>query len=196
MSNLEDDEHVHEEERKTEEEQVQEQFFSVSLRKLLILNAFSFGGYVCYWFYRNWKLENERSETKVRPLGRGLFSFLFVHDLFSRIHAQGKTKELEYSWNYNHIATIFALLFVVQLYFISQTLYLEGFTSVMLVRWLLIFLTVLPLVPIQKLCNQLNDDPKGDLNSNFTPLNFFWIIIGSGVWLLNGLGVWIYFLSS
>ena len=194
MSTLEDNKEVLEQED-TKEEIPKEKFFSVSLRKLFILNAFSFGGYVCYWFYRNWVLEKERCKTTIRPFGRCLLPFLFVHDLFFRISIQGKVQKIAQDWNYNHVATVFSMLFVAEIYLISQVLHIEGFASIMLVRWLLIFLTVLPLIPIQRLCNQINNDPEGELNSTLTPANFIWIVLGSGVWLLNGVGVWLSFMS-
>lgn len=190
------DEHDPDKEQIEEEDAPNERYFSVSLRKLLILNACSFGGYVCYWFYRNWKLENEHSTITVPPFGRAVLPFLFVHDLFSRISAQGKAQGIEQNWNYNHVGTIFSLLFAAEIYLIGRVLYIEGFEFIVLVRWVLIFLTVLPVIPIQRLCHQINNDPHGERNSTFTPANFIWIVLGSGTWLLNGVGVWLSFMSS
>ena len=133
-------------------------------------------------------------EGTIQPFWRGIFTFFFVHDLFFRISARGKERDLAHTWNPGHMASAFAMLFIAELYLIYHVLYIEGFASIMLLRWLLIFLTVAPLVPVQILCNRLNNDPKGKQNSNFTPVNIIWILLGSVVWILNGLGVWVSFL--
>jgi hypothetical protein len=44
---------------------------------------------------------------------------------------------------------------------------------------------------VQKAANEVNGDPSGSQNSNFTPLNYVWMVLGVCFWGFLLFGIWI-----
>lgn len=67
-------------------------YFYVPDSRLVILSILSFGLYELIWFYKNWKEISEKSETKMSPFWRSVFSVFFCFHFFKQIHASAENK--------------------------------------------------------------------------------------------------------
>ncbi len=169
-----------------------EQFFTVSVQKLIIMVVFTMGLYYVYWFYKNYMIIKKNTQSKTWPIARGFFYVFFTHDLFKSISATIIEKEIESDFYSRKEASTFVGLVILQrlierfmpnkpeYIFIGTVLSLTVF-----------FLSLFPLCKVQKLINQINGDPEGSKNSKITLINIFFILLGSVYWvfLLLGLSV-------
>jgi hypothetical protein len=62
-------------------------FYPVSGRKLVVMLLLTYGLYVVYWFFRNFRYL-KRAGVKVRPVLRSLFSQFFYYSLFRHVYTQ------------------------------------------------------------------------------------------------------------
>ncbi len=60
-------------------------FYPVSLIKLYVLSVVTFGIYMIYWFYRNWKYVKENEASAIMPIARGIFSCLWYYPLYRKL---------------------------------------------------------------------------------------------------------------
>ena len=88
-------------------------FFPVSEGKLITLYIVSLGMYAVYWFYKNWTLQQEVMEEKIRPFWRAIFSVFYTHSLFNRINKQASNLEKKHQFNANVYATLFVAAIVI-----------------------------------------------------------------------------------
>ena len=145
-------------------------FFDVSVLKLVIMSIVTFNLYQLYWFYRNWKMAEERGED-IMPVLRAIFAVFFAFPLFKEVRIVGRSAGVVAASSAGALAFLF---------FALQALWRlpDPF-------WLLGFLTIVPLALVQhdvvKVHRALGLDPTG--NNRFTWLNILAIIVG-GLWLL------------
>lgn len=148
-------------------------FFDVSVLKLVVMSTVTFNLYQIYWFYRNWRMAKERGEDVI-PVLRAIFGVLFAYPLFKDIRERGRSASLVLLPSGGALAFLFFLL--------QATWRLPD------PLWLLGFLTVLPLIVVQrdiaKLHAALGLDPG--INDRFTWKNILVIVFG-GLWLLLAL---------
>ena len=62
-------------------------FYPVSRTKLVVMMLLTYGLYIVYWFFRNFRYL-KRSGVKVRPVLRALFSQFFYYSLFRHVYTQ------------------------------------------------------------------------------------------------------------
>jgi hypothetical protein len=145
-------------------------FFPVSRTKLLVLSFCTLGLYQYYWFYKNWKIIGARTGEDFWPVPRALFAIFFCYSLFDRVrkHESGSASAL----SAGALAT--AWIVVTLLYKLPDP------------YWLIAFLNVFILLPVQDQMNAVNDSaaPKHDPNGRFTAWNWVAVAVGGPFFLM------------
>lgn len=149
-------------------------FFPVSLPKLAVMSVCTLGLYEFYWLYRNWRLIKAREEPEAEPVWNIVFSGLraiifpvfFCYSLFIRVQEVADEEEVPISLAPGFLASGWIL-------------------STLLVRlpeayWMLSFLTIIFLLPVQSSVNSINQavNPELDPNRRFSRWNIATIIAG------------------
>jgi len=75
------------------------EFRVVKIKSVIVLFLFTFCLYRYYWFYKNWKKYNEKSEEKVIPLARTIFMFYFIMDFVDIINEKVQKEAPEYKFH-------------------------------------------------------------------------------------------------
>jgi len=169
-------------------------FFPVSEGKLITLYIVSFGMYAIYWFYKNWTLQQESMEEKIRPFWRAIFSIFYTHSLFKRIHQQASNLEKKHQFNANVYATLFVAAIVISNIIDRLTMNSNMFesssqNSLVIISLVLFFVSIYPLVKVQATVNRINNDMLGFLNHKYSIWNYLLIALGCILWVLFGLGI-------
>lgn len=140
-------------------------FFHVSLTKLLVLSICTLGLYEVYWFYKNWQLIKRREASDIVPALRAIFSVLFCYSLFQKVEQEAEKS------NAPSIA--------------AGPLAIGWIVVTVLWRlpdpyWLISFLAVLFMLPVQHAANAVNAyaAPDHDPNRRFTAWNIAAVVIG------------------
>ena len=156
-----------------------ETFFSVSKTKLIVMSICSWGIYEIYWFYKNWKLIQERTEKKMHPFWRAIFAIFFCYNLFKIVRNTSDSHGIQLGINPGGLAAGYILLsFAYKLP--------DPF-------WLLSLLTFIPLLPIQRVINDINAKitPNAEVNNRFSGKNIAVIIIGAILFFLVFVGMFV-----
>lgn len=140
-------------------------FHPVSLTKLLVLSFGTLGIYQYYWVYKNWQHYKLRTGEQISPFPRALFAILFIYQLFKQIDQQAE--------RYNTRRIQAGLLAI---FWIAASLIWKLPDP----YWLLTFLSILLLVPVQIAVNDLNAvaAPGHDVNAKFTGWNWVAALVG------------------
>ncbi len=140
--------------------------------KLLAMSLATFGLYLIYWLYRNWKAEQARSGDNIAPLARAVFAVLFFHSLAARVALRSEAEGLSPRFSPVLLTTVFVVLAL------SPRLPDPW--------WLLSLGTAVPVLPIQRALQAL-DEAKGiDSRANrlFGGGEIAGFAIGATIWLL------------
>ena len=147
-------------------------FFPVSLTKLFLLSFCTLSLYQIYWFYKNWYFVKRQDNSDIMPAARSIFAVFFCYSLFKKISDQSvKTGGKPV------LAGVIATGWII--------------TSVLSILpdpyWLVSFLAVVFMLPIQSAVNSMNTRlaPDHDKNDRFSGWNIFGLIFG-GLFLLLG----------
>jgi hypothetical protein len=145
---------------------------AVSITKLLVMDIGTFGLYQFYWFYRHWVAVRRRGDKSIMPFWRAFFGVIWCYSLFSRIHEDARKEHVD---NWISVGTLAAGWVILNL----CSRLPDPF-------WLVTFLSVFFLVPIQRQANDLNAKmaPTADRNSRFTWVNIAWLAIMAVFWAL------------
>lgn len=150
-------------------------YFPVSLTKLFVMSFCTFGLYEIYWFYKNWSLikQHDDKAENIMPALRALLACFFCYSLFSRIQETAEAQELRISLATGFLTSgwiIFTLLWRLP----------DPY-------WMISFLAVFFLLPVQSAVNDINSSasPQHDPNSRFTKLNIATSLIGITVLMLG-----------
>jgi hypothetical protein len=151
-------------------------FFPVSIKKFVIMSLVTFGLYKLYWFYKNWRIYNERTGSDLWPVVRALFAFIFCYSLFKKVHKEAESNNIKVKF----LPSVAAISMV----FLSLCSKLPD------PCWLVALISFVPLIPIQSAINDLNKTfaPDGDRNEHFSRWNIVGIIFGTIFILLAILG--------
>jgi hypothetical protein len=84
--------------------------FCVGGLKLLAMSLATFGLYLIYWLYRNWKAEQARSGDNIAPLARAVFAVLFFHSLAARVALRSEAEGLPPRFSPVLLTTVFVVL--------------------------------------------------------------------------------------
>ena len=147
-------------------------FFPVSLTKLFLLSLCTLSLYQIYWFYKNWHFVKRRENSDIVPAARSILAVFFCYSLFKKISEHSvKTGDkpvlagvLGTSWIITNVLSILPDPY-----------------------WLVSFLAVVFMLPIQSAVNSMNSKlaPDHDKNDRFSGWNIFGLIFG-GLFLLLG----------
>lgn len=164
------------------------EFYVVAPRKFLILMIGTLGGYQIYWFYRNWKLQNQISQA-YWPVARAIFAVFFTHALFRLVDDTLRKAQSTYTWGHQALATIFVVSAIVSQGCTrlasrdvgSPVTDLLGFAALAPVVW--------ALYKAQDAINHASGDPQGLSNDQITGANIAWLAFGALLWLLTLFGL-------
>ena len=146
-------------------------FFPVSPLKLVVMSTVTFGLYEVYWFYKNWKLIKQRTDSGGgMPFFRAFFCVFYCYSLFKEVKIIATSRGLS-SPSPGLIAIVWIVLTI------SWRLPDP--------YWLMCLVTPLVLVPIQKVVNNLNTviAPNHNPNARFSGWNIAGIVVG-GIFIL------------
>ena len=167
-------------------------YYVVSIKKFMTLFISTLGSYGVYWFYKNWALHKATTHSNVWPVMRGILSIFFTHSLFRNVNETIELKNISYKWDHSLIAT----LYVVSAIFsnISDRLSAKNIGSPMtdFAGFILMGLMAWSLYKAQIAINTACDDPQGLTNSQFSPANIAWIVLGLAFWVLIFIGMTAY----
>lgn len=155
-------------------------FFYVSVKKLAIMSAVTFGLYALFWFYKNWSYVNDHGNRKIMPLVRSIFSPITFYDLIKEIckagAAQGIPCKLSAVW--------------LSIAYLSLVLMDRGAGAGrkddLFFIGLIGFFSFVPLLSVQRYINTLNTESPTPINEKFTVANWIFIVIG-GFFLIASL---------
>jgi len=154
-------------------------FFAVSVTKLIVLSICTMGLYGLFWFYKNWRLIRQREQSDILPGARAFFAVLFCYACFSRIRESGQKAGIEPGLPAGPLAAGWILT--------TMTWRLPE------PYWMLAFLAIIFLVPVQAYANRVNAAlaPGHDPNRRFTKWNWLAVAIGVPMFLLLLIGLFL-----
>ena len=176
-------------EHQIEENGSTERFFAVSPKKFIVMHITTLGIYFFYWNYKNWKREREVTGGSIMPFWRAVFRIFFTHSLFRKISEVASRRDVQVSWSHGTYATIIVVLLIVDRVAERISFNTETIGILDMVSFLILFVVIPLIVPIQKTINQINNDPEGDLNSRFTVANYICMLLGGLLWLFVFVGI-------
>jgi hypothetical protein len=148
-------------------------FFAVSLFKLTVMAVCTLSIYALYWFYCNWKLIKTRESLDISPFWRAFFAFFFCYQCFTRIREYAGTLGLPATLPAGDLAVAWVITTVAW--------------KLPDPYWLITFLAVAFLLPVQAYVNRINNTvmPEHDPNSRFTLWNWVGVLVG-GIFVTLG----------
>jgi hypothetical protein len=154
-------------------------YFQVSLVKLVVMHFCTWGAYQYYWFYKSWQLIRERERVDILPSWRTCFAVIYCFQLFGKIEDSGKLLHLRQSISSRVLAGCWVLLSV--------------FSILPDPYWLVTFLSIVFLVPVQQQINRINEQlaPGHDPNKHFTAWNLVAVVVGGSVFVLVLIGTFV-----
>ena len=155
----------------------------VSTTKLLVLFFSTLGTYQLYWFYKHWKCHAPYARRAVSPFWRSVFAIFFAHRLFTAF--QMYAGEQNSGRPLQGMATLWVAL-TLATRMLDRLLPSDGAVSLLEVaHWCVGLSAVVPLYVAQRVANAACGDTEGGNNSQFTPVNYIFIGLGSLLWLAN-----------
>jgi hypothetical protein len=146
-------------------------YFPVSLLKLVVMSTCTFGIYQLYWYYQKWcsikEHENRRQEKlEIMPLGRAVFAPFFCYSLFRRVQTTAEAQGI--------------LEYVAPGMLAAGWILLTALGKLPDPYWLVSFLAVGCLLPVQAAINKINaiTAQEHDPNGRFTAWNIVVVVIG------------------
>jgi hypothetical protein len=168
---------------------IEPSYYQVSLLKLALMLFASFGLYEIFWFYRHWLSAKRKFNLKIQPALRGIFFIFFTHELFRIISDHAKHLKISIRWNSSFLATMFIIIVIVDRIWDGLGNITTKDSAWYSIAILLIGLSSIPLLIVQKTANTLNGDPDCNISGKLRPLNFLLIIPGILLWLLVIIGL-------
>lgn len=167
-------------------------FHVVSKRKLAIMLIGTMGGYMLYWFYKQWdtyrdSVSFDSTGGSIWPVMRAIFSYFYVHSLLSRVKEQGAEHPELVQWSNTSFATVLTLLLVVQ----SVIANAIGSFDTPLVNTLALVMLIplaIMLAIAQGKINIVCGDPDGAANTGLTGANYAWLVLGlfvMAIWIVK-----------
>lgn len=141
-------------------------YFTAWQGKLILMSICTFGAYELYWFWKNWRLYNERGDKKVWPAVRALFAPFTAYWMFKDIRSSADTYGVRTDMRPGWLAIAYLALFM--LYDLPGA---YGLISV---------LTFLPLAVANNLAIETNKkaSPYFVENDQFSGWNWLAIVLG------------------
>jgi hypothetical protein len=154
-------------------------FYVVGKNKLVIMLCMTFGYYLIYWNYRNWKAYRMAVGAAIWPVGRTVLGIFFLYSLFMKIDRQLRISKRHYNWHPHNL-----MVGVIVAAGISTYLCIVGVDPKAVFPIALAFLIFQSflLLRAQTAINHLEEDPEGHQNAKLTLSNYAWIAVGSIIW--------------
>ena len=154
-------------------------FYPMSLSKFLALSISTFGAYIYYWMYRNWKFIQLKENVSMMPIARGIFSAFWFYPLFKALK---QDSELRFNEN-KVLATTLAVIFAIAYFVISVILNQSEQTDITLV-YLILPLLFIPCVNYINVVN--SEDTQGyDYNSKWKIRHIITMLLFMPLWGLT-----------
>ena len=163
-------------------------FYVVAKKKFFILFITTFSFYSYYWFWKQWNIRRKATGEKMWPIARAIFAIFFVYSLFEEIELAAN-KVTSIANPRLHIAAV--------VYIVGEVLFkiLDKTSPIAIVYLastiLLVGILTFSAWQAQSQANIASLDTEGKSNSNLTPLNYIWIVLGTLLWLLIMIGTFI-----
>jgi len=148
-------------------------WFQVGSVKLTIMSMATFGLYDVYWFYKQWARLNETgNRSPVWPIWRALLTLIFCYSLFAEIEQSAVEAGLTRRFSPGLLALAFIAL--------SLTGWMPGGW------WALNFLSVIPLVLVQRLASAVEaaNAPAPVRNTRLSLWNWLVVVPAALIWAL------------
>ena len=151
-------------------------FFPVSLRKLVIMTFCTFGLYSLYWQFCHWLYIRDYRGERFLPGARALFAIFFCYPLFRTIQSHGRSAGVPLGPPAGLLA-IGWILFALCGYLPAPF-------------FLLYFVSIVFLIPVQRAANAINKLVSPDHNPNgaFSVLNKVTIVAGGLLLIFTVIG--------
>ncbi|MEG3936411.1 MULTISPECIES: hypothetical protein [unclassified Microcoleus] len=157
-------------------EDSQPMFFPVSRFKLFVMSLVTLGLYQIFWFYKNWQLFKAATGDDISPFWRAVFNGIFCYSLITKIRNRAKLRGIDANFS-------------------PFLLTLAWFGLALCARlpdpyWLVSFLSVIVLLPVQEIVNELNSlaAPNHNPNDRFSVWNIVTIAVGGSLFVLAIVG--------
>ncbi len=115
---------------------------------------------------------------------RSIFSLLFTYSLFNRIQSKLTEKHKHFSWSPNVAATVYVLAGVIGSVINQISTQTAASSMFSFISFALLIPMVWSCYKAQQAANIASGDKAGEQNSNITPVNLVWIILGILLWVL------------
>ena len=154
-------------------------FFPVSPLKLVVMSTVTFGIYELYWFYKNWKLIKQRTDSDIRPFWRAFFGVLFCYSCFKEIKKVATSRGVSFPASPGWLAVLWIGL-------VLSWRLPDPY-------WMVDILTPFVLFPIQKTVNDLNTivAPNHNPNARFSAWNIVITVVGGILFVLVIIGTFL-----
>lgn len=153
--------------------------FAVSSFKLIVMCICTFSLYELYWAYKQWEAVRTREGEELSPFWRAVFAPLWGFRLFPRMQGLAATHGAPATWSGTGLAVGYLVL--------HATWRLPDPWS------LLSFLSLVPILIVQRSINELNAAvaPEAPRNAQLTGTNIFIMIIGGSLLFLSIVGMFL-----
>ncbi len=158
------------------------EYFAISKQRLILFSILTLGIYQIYWFYKNWKAVKKtegQNGSSYWPFWRAVFAVFFCHSLFKKVLESAKSHAYQNPYSPGWLATGYILLLL-----ISNGLFRMDLQDIG-VWFVIVFLTFIPLLPVQKAINFNNGKINGhkELKKDFSGAEVAVIVFGI-IWSL------------
>jgi hypothetical protein len=148
-------------------------FFSVATHKFVLLSLCTFGIYEIYWFYENWR-RLQKPDEQISPLWRSLFAPFWAFQLFERVRDRAAEYGAPSEWSPRGLASVYLILNL--LWRLPDP------------WWLICFLTVVPMIPVQQTAQRVNRQLGESDNASYTTANVVTLVVGGTLLVLAIVG--------
>ena len=143
-----------------------QQWFSVSTPKFILMAVCTLGIYELYWFYKNWMHVRNLENSQIWPFWRSLFSRFTAYFLFKRVRASAQENALANTVPAGGLAALYFLL--------TATWKLTEPYS------LVAFLTFAPLLVVNEAMTEINRTVIHNFEQNSRIEGWNWIAVTFG----------------
>ena len=149
-------------------------YFSISIRKLVLLSVFTLGLYQIYWFYKNFEAEKGKDDTVFSLLLKSILAIFYCRGLFTRILTSAEKQGQQILYSANTLAVIWIALTVVGNGLGKEKLISMGLGFLWIVA---AACSVAPLVPIQQTINSVTN--KKSYTKSLNTLELVVVVLGA-----------------
>ena len=150
---------------------------AMSVHKLVLMSVCTFGVYEIFWFYRNWSRVRERGRS-VSPFWRSFFAPIWGYSFFEEVEDQALAARMgSVGWSPLALGLLFFLL--------------SALWRLPDPWWLVTYLSVLTLVPVQGTINELAARRGVRPDSSFEGKHIAVIVVGGILLLLVLVGLFL-----